>query len=80
MQLLLIFFKYRCKIINLYYYNNLKKESKSPAFIRKFGKSIRIFKTKNVQRTLIPLPTPFGPLSVMDTLECLIVPLGVAEG
>ena len=32
---------------NFYYYNNLKKENKLPAFIRKFGKSIRIFIAKN---------------------------------
>jgi len=33
-------------MINIYYYNNLKKENKLPAFIRKFGRSIRIFITK----------------------------------
>jgi len=33
-------------MINLYYYNNLKKENKLPAFIRKFGRNIRIFIAK----------------------------------
>jgi len=39
-------FYYRCKIINLYYYNNLKKESILPAFIRTFGRDIRIYEGK----------------------------------
>jgi len=47
-------FLYRYKIINLYYYNNLKKESKLPAFIRKFGRSIRIFIAKKIIGCMTP--------------------------